>query len=166
MDIDRLLDVAGGMLANWLTTRRDLHRPHARPLPEAAIVGLRGWFADDLLARARIREVAAIEQPEQLLALARDAGLEVDFGPARGTAFVDTIVVLHGETALDLIFHELVHVEQFERRGVEGFAEAYVRGWAAHGFAYSTIPLEAEAFALQRRFAAGERFVVGESLAG
>ncbi len=54
-----------------------------------------------------------------------------------------------------LLFHECVHVCQYRRLGVAAFIDQYIKGWAANGFAYHSIPFEAEAYALQARFEGG-----------
>ena len=55
-----------------------------------------------------------------------------------------------------LVFHELVHVVQYEiLGGVDEFSRQYVLGYATGGFEYATIPLEAVAYELQQRFEAG-----------
>ena len=53
---------------------------------------------------------------------------------------------------LALIFHECVHVAQYQILGVGEFIRRYVEGWAANGYEYASIPLEVDAYALQGRF--------------
>lgn len=53
-----------------------------------------------------------------------------------------------------LLVHELVHVAQYERLGVHGFAEEYVVGWIRAGYEYRRIPLEVEAYGVERDFVA------------
>ena len=66
------------------------------------------------------------------------------------------------EAPRPLLFHEMVHVVQYERLGLVLFLWRYARGWAAHGFHYRAIPLEAHAYEFQRRFEAerGQPFSV------
>ena len=70
------------------------------------------------------------------------------------------------EVGVDLLFHELVHVEQYRLLGVQAFARAYVQGVVDSGFVYDRIPLEAVALEMCNRFKTGERFVVSEELPG
>ena len=51
------------------------------------------------------------------------------------------VVVSHGPFTAGLLFHELVHVEQYRQLGVQRFAEFYVRGFL-NGGSYEAIPLE------------------------
>ena len=73
--------------------------------------------------------------------------------------FVDTVVVnrrfVEEPVPVELLFHELVHVVQYEVLGVEEFTRRYVDGWAAGGFSYRDIPLERMAYRLQAEFEAG-----------
>lgn len=65
--------------------------------------------------------------------------------------FVDT-VVSHEQFTDRLLFHELVHVVQYEKLGVAEFAAKYVRGFLSGG-SYDAIPLERNAYELDERFA-------------
>lgn len=66
--------------------------------------------------------------------------------------FVDT-VVSHGPFRDGLLFHELVHVVQYEKLGLAEFAAEYVRGFLSGG-SYEAISLEINAYELDARFAA------------
>ena len=61
------------------------------------------------------------------------------------------VVVSHESFSESLLFHELVHVEQYRQLGVPGFAELYVRGFLEGG-GYEAIPLEVNAYSLEDRF--------------
>ena len=61
-------------------------------------------------------------------------------------------VVSHEPFTDRLLFHELVHVVQYEKLGLEGFASKYVRGFLSGG-SYDGIPLEMNAYELDARFA-------------
>jgi hypothetical protein len=66
--------------------------------------------------------------------------------------FVDTVV--SHEAFIDrLLFHELVHVVQYEKLGLPEFAAKYVTGFLSGG-SYEAIPLEMNAYELDARFAA------------
>jgi hypothetical protein len=55
-----------------------------------------------------------------------------------------------------LLFHELVHVEQYRQLGVQRFSELYVRGFIDGG-GYEAIPLEVNAYVLEDRFRSNPR---------
>jgi len=50
-----------------------------------------------------------------------------------------------------LLFHELVHVEQYRQLGIPRFAELYARGFLRGG-GYDGIPLEVNAHTLGGRY--------------
>jgi hypothetical protein len=88
----------------------------------------------------------------------------LDLGTVSGMAFIDTVVISSRNgpntipgvdsvpPGLPLLFHELVHVAQYRALGVRGFVREYLNGWLAGGRDYFAIPLERQAFELQRRF--------------
>lgn len=158
----------------WILALEDEQRPLARPLTGGEKAALEGFFTAELLGRARLREVAGIDNPDFYtdFFISRGAPLPIDFSRASGLALVDTVLVVPDRVPpgspgwLPLVFHELVHLAQVEHLGREGHVADYVRGWAAHGFAYRTIPQEAQAFALAARFrsAPERRFSVAEEV--
>jgi hypothetical protein len=60
-------------------------------------------------------------------------------------------VVSHQQFSSGLLFHELVHVEQYRQLGIPRFSELYVRGFL-NGGSYEAIPLEVNAYMLEGRF--------------
>jgi len=77
---------------------------------------------------------------------------------------VDT-VVSHEPFSDRLLFHELVHVVQYEKLGIVNFAAKYVNGFLSGG-SYEAIPLEMNAYQLDARFAAApaETFSVSDQV--
>jgi hypothetical protein len=63
------------------------------------------------------------------------------------------IVVSHEPFSSGLLFHELVHVEQYRQLGIEQFSNLYVRGFLKGG-SYEAIPLEVNAYTLGGQFEA------------
>lgn len=86
--------------------------------------------------------------------------MPLDFRAMAGITYDDTILLSDSRVAADvpigLLFHELVHVVQYSILGVEEFARQYVLGWAENGFDYFRIPLEVQAYDLQRWFEQGQ----------
>jgi hypothetical protein len=66
------------------------------------------------------------------------------------------VVVSHEPFSNGLLFHELVHVEQYRQLGIPRFSELYVRGFL-NGGSYEAIPLEVNAYTLGRRFESDPR---------
>jgi hypothetical protein len=61
------------------------------------------------------------------------------------------VVVSHEPFSNGLLFHALVHVEQYRQLGIRRFSELYVRGFL-NGGSYEAIPLEVNAYTLGGRF--------------
>jgi hypothetical protein len=76
-------------------------------------------------------------------------------------------VVSHVHFTDSLLFHELVHVEQYRQLGIPRFAELYVIGFVNRG-SYEAIPLEVHAYALGGRYENNhaQHFSVAEEVAG
>ena len=161
----RLAPVA---VLRWLERRRARHREQAGPLPATAIEALAPFFPAATLEAARLAVVDRLLEP-RLVALGRRLGLGiVALEEILGITYVDTIVVPgagSGEVPLPTLFHELVHVEQARQLGTRAFVERYARGWLEGG--YRAIPLERDAYALERRYRAapGEPFDVAAEVA-
>lgn len=143
----------------WVLELEDSQRPLARPLTESEKAAMEGFFTADLLARARLREVVGIDNPDFYSEFFAERGkpLPIDFRRASGLALVNTILVSRqvppGSSGwLPLLFHEMVHLTQAEALGREEHVADYVRGWAGNGFEYRAIPQETQAFELADRF--------------
>jgi hypothetical protein len=154
----------------WLHRGRTRYRAAAAPIPDEALRTLAPFFPPETLGAARLAIVPRIPL-SWILRLARRLGISaVDADRLLGITYLDTIVVPEhraGPVPLSTLFHELVHVEQARQLGVRGFVDRYVRGWLENGRRYHAIPLEQDAYALERRFHAspGEPFDVGAEVA-
>jgi hypothetical protein len=157
MDADALVAFLIPNAQQWIASQRNAHRPHSNPLPATDADILQRYFRPTTLGRSRIRRVPQIENPPFYADLAR-AGIPMplDFRQMSGIAFDDTVLISDSyrgtRPGISLLFHEMVHVAQYAFLGVSEFALQYVKGWAQNGFDYFAIPLEREAYILQRRF--------------
>ena len=68
-----------------------------------------------------------------------------------GAITFNDVVVSHEPFSNGLLFHELVHVEQYRQLVIPRFSELYVRGFL-NGGSYEAIPLEVNAYTLGGRF--------------
>lgn len=139
----------------WVQAQREAHHPRARSLTQAEERELNPFFPASTLQRARVAVVPQIENPSFYSQLPLGIAEPLDFTLAAGVTFDDTILIAQSVASplsSSLLFHELVHVVQYEVLGVAGFVENYVRGWAENNFDYFSIPLEHHAYALQDRF--------------
>lgn len=156
----------------WVQSQRDIHRPTARPLSAEEKTDFAGFFDTQTLESARVKKVPMIENPEfygQLAAM--QVSVPLDFTMMSGITFDDTILVSVTQTSGDapsapLLFHELIHVVQYETLGLEAFVKEYIQGWAQNGFRYVAIPLERHAYELQHRYESHPRqaFTVREEV--
>jgi hypothetical protein len=143
---------------------RRRHRSLRRRLTERERAALAGHFGARTLEGAWIAEVARIElwiSPRlgrwAQRAAARRGG-RVALSPAGLTLGNLVLVERDVPDRHSLLFHELVHVVQFARLGRGGFLARYLAEWAAAGWDVGAIPMERDAYELQRRFERGERF--------
>ena len=158
MDIQALVEFLIRKGADWVRAQRDLHRPTARPLSATEKAAFVGFFDTQTLDSARIKTVPVIQNPEfynQLTTLG--VRIPLDFTGMSGIAFEDTILLSTTQTSGDapsasFLFHELVHVVQYETLGLHAFVQQYIQGWAQNGFQYAAIPLERDAYELQSRY--------------
>jgi hypothetical protein len=73
-----------------------------------------------------------------------------------GAITFNDVVVSHEPFSNGLLFHELVHVEQYRQLGIPRFSDLYVRGFL-NGGSYEAIPLEVNAYTLEGRFESDPR---------
>ena len=145
-----------------MSSQREAFRPVGSPLSTDVANDLAPHFAHPTLERIRVVEVERIENPTFYAALAaRGVSLPIDFTGTTGITFVDTILVARSRSGsasdASLLFHEAVHVVQYDLLGLDGFLTRYVRGWADNGREYRRIPLERQAYDLQTRFESNAR---------
>jgi hypothetical protein len=135
-----LLDYAARALASLLETAREQAIANGvKPLPPAVYRGLLGYFPAGLLQKARyaVGYADGISLP----------ALAFTYGDATAMTLGDVVVFRNERTAqtdLKLWAHELTHVMQYQRWGMDGFASHYVR---------ESADLEREAYSNADRFA-------------
>ena len=155
---EEMLEEITGQGYRWVLAMRDRFGETARPLSAGERQAVAGHFEPETLALARIAETREIEEPGFVDRWRREGVPDLlDFRQVAGIVFVDTIVIAtrvpHGGSRwLSLLFHELIHVAQWRLLSPQGMIREYVQGWAANGFAYDRIPVEVQAYRLQRAF--------------
>jgi hypothetical protein len=136
-----LLDYAGSALGSLIDgARQQAIADGVRPIPPAVYRGLLGYFPAALLQKCRfaVGGARALTLP----------ALAFSYGDATAITLGDVVLFKNerlAETGLKLWAHELTHVMQYQRWGIEGFAERYVRDSTA---------VEQEAIDNANRFAA------------
>lgn len=169
--LQSLVPVVAGKVHGWIESQRTEHLADARPLTERERMALSAHFAEETLAQARVVRVARVPSPPFFGALLKQLefiGKRVHFNSsaAAGITFGECVLIVDREAPIDLLFHEMVHVEQYRILGMKEFARAYVQGIVDSDCIYEKIPLEAIAFGMTARFAAGEAVNVSAELPG
>jgi hypothetical protein len=136
-----LLDYAAGALGALIDdARQQAIADGVRPVPPGIYRSLLGYFPAALLQKCRF--ATGMSHALTLPALA------FSYGDATAITLGDVVLFKNdrvAETDLKLWAHELTHVMQYQRWGIDGFAEHYVRDSAA---------VEREAIDNANRFAA------------
>ena len=136
-----LLDYAGTALGDLIdSARQQAIADGVRAMPPGVYRALLGYFPAALLQRARYAVGGTRRLSLPMLAFS--------YGDALAMTLGDVILFKTARAAdndLKLWAHELTHVMQYQRWGIEGFAERYVRDSAA---------VEREAIDNATRFAA------------
>lgn len=141
----------------YIEGQRQSFARRAVPLTHDHKTVMRPFFPNSTLESARVLILAGhrVSNPPfyaELTKMGFEAASLPDFSEMAAITFVDT-VVSHVPFTNMLLFHELVHVVQYDKLGLEEFAAKYVRGFL-NGGSYEAIPLEVNAHELDARFAA------------
>lgn len=150
----------------WILHERSTRLVSAKRISREDREALEGYFSSGVLNRARVALVDQLQNPPFYPRL-RGSGVHglIDFNKMAGITFVDCILMTietfdRVEDRIPILFHEMVHVVQYLFLGARRFIEMYLTGWYANNSDYFRIPLEKQAYDLQRRFENGERFSV------
>jgi len=149
----KLMDWAEG----WLLNLRQEYRAVARLLNEQELSSLRGYFSAELLAKVRVACVERIPNPSFFANLPQ-LGLPVpwDFSSDTGLSVVDVVMLsqplVPEERQREALFHQCVHVQQFQTLGVSRMIKRYVDGLFENGFNFRALPMERQAESLRSRF--------------
>ena len=137
----------------WVEDTLRATREQAVPVNRSAYPRLAQTFPQALLNRVRCIVVAGKPPfpPLSRMGLPEFAAFEAM--PISGITYRDTFFVREGRQSEGLYFHEIVHVVQWDRLGVERFLLAYGVGLMQAG--YRDSPLEAMAYRLQADFDRG-----------
>lgn len=139
------------MTTDFIKSQREIFGVYGEPLLPEQLKPFRPFFNDNLLKTTKFfhKKDGPIRNPEFLEDLNR-RGLEFSLINTKAITFQD-VVVSFEELEPQVLFHELVHVVQYQKLGFKQFANKYVRGLLRMG-SYKRIPLEANAFLLDESF--------------
>jgi len=148
-DIIRRFHAALPQVRQWIDEFLNDHAKQARAVSTLGFKQLSACFPKELLQRAKVVTVPLVPfPPVDRFGLPELASVQqMSFV---GITFKDTFFLQQGQSSESLHFHELVHVVQWERLGVDNFLLAYGVGLILSGYEQS--PLEQMAYSLQRSF--------------
>jgi hypothetical protein len=152
---DQIAEVSK-LVGGYISVQREKYAPHAVPLSAQQRAPLEPFFAREVLdgARVLVLQCERVQNPE-FYPMLRGLGFKnlPDQSTMAAITFCD-VVVSHEPFSDGLLFHELVHVEQYRQLGISRFSELYVGGFLSGG-SYEAIPLEVNAYTLCGRFESG-----------
>ena len=150
-DIIRRFQAALPSVREWIDEYLHRHSHQTHAVHSLSLKRLAQCYPEQLLSRSKTATVERIEFPP-----VQSFGLP-EFDDIQrmlfdGITFKDTYFLRQGCVSESLHFHELVHVVQWSRLGVDNFLLAYGVGLLA---GYQGSPLEQMAYELQSEFERG-----------
>jgi hypothetical protein len=141
----------------WLWEQRNLHIAHSRRFSAEERLVLQDYYDHRTLGTVRLATVDRISNPSFYHELKASGNPTLDISGAAGIAFIDCVVVRktfqQGLASWNsILFHELVHIVQFDILGPRRHLELYLLGWMENGYRYHSIPFETQARRLEARF--------------
>jgi hypothetical protein len=141
------------LLSEYIAAQREMYAPRGIVLSSQQKVAMTGFFSPRLLETAKlvVLQRERLHEPD-CYSLLRTMGFEnlPRQSDTPAATFADVVVAPEPLTN-GLLFHELVHMEQFYQLGIGRFSEFYVRGLESGGN-HKSIPLELQAYSLAVRF--------------
>lgn len=141
------------LVAQYISEMHARYAAASQPLSQKQKATMAGFFSEELLDQSRLLVLANERVPNPdfypNLAVMGFQNLP-DLSRMDAITFSD-VVVFHVPFSDGLLFHELVHVEQYRQLGIPRFADLYVQGFLTGG-SYDQIPLERNAYHLGGEF--------------
>lgn len=140
------------LVAEYVSTQREKYAPRSVPLTAQQRAAVAAFFSPELLGNIRLLVLRGkrVSNPDFYPML---SGLGFKNLPDQSTMAAITfcdVIVSHEPFSESLLFHELVHVEQYRQLRIPRFSELYVLGFL-NGGSYEAIPLEVNAYSLEDR---------------
>src|SRR5580700_7172423 len=142
-----------GLVFQYITAQRQKYCSRAIPLSAQRKAAMAGFFSPQLLDSTRLLVLHGerVSNPEFYPMLKGLGFANLPDQSGMGAITFSDVVVSHEPFRNGLLFHELVHVEQYRQLGIPRFSELYVRGFLS-GDSYEATPLEVNAYTLEGRF--------------
>jgi hypothetical protein len=154
---DQITQVSG-LASQYISAQREKYAPRAIPLSVQQRATMKGFFSQQLVDSTRLLVLQGERVPNpDFYPMLKSLGFNnLPDQSTMGAITFNDVVVSHEAFSNGPLFHELVHVEQYRQLGIPRFSELYVRGFL-NGGSYETIPLEVNAYTLERRFESDPR---------
>ena len=153
-------------VAEYITVQRARYTPSAMPLSPAQAAAMDGFFSPDALNVLLLTlQGECIQNPPFYPQLQELGFLNLPDQSTMAAITFSDVVVSRVPVTNGLLFHELVHVEQYRQVGTARFSELYVTGFL-NGGGYEGIPLEVHAYRLGAQYEANPqlRFSVEDAV--
>lgn len=158
MDIPQLPEArVAEMIAKvveYFRQERALYQRASEPFAPVWKFSLQEYFTKSLLdtiSTVTLEGARIPPPPFYSEALAMSGGRFPDFVHLASVTYID-IIVFNEAIARRTLFHGLVHAQQMAALGLENYVSFYLRGFLKTR-SWTSIPLEAQAFQLEARFA-------------
>ncbi len=138
------------LVRKWIDNVLEGHKDQATPIVNLGFHRLQQVFPSELLEKTKVIVVSGKVPFPPLSRMGLPELSQMENMPMSGITYKDTFFINHAHQSESLHFHELVHVVQWEKLGVDNFLLAYGVGLMQFGFRDS--PLEQMAYSLQERF--------------
>jgi hypothetical protein len=148
------VDQLSSLVAQYISNQRTRYLPTGVPLSTQQKTAMAGFFTSDLLDEVRWMVLVGewVANPDFYPMLVAIGFTNLPDQPAMAAVTFFDVVVAHVRFTDALLFHQLVHVEQYRQLGIPRFADLYVRGFL-NGGGYDGIPLERNAYMLGDQYA-------------
>jgi hypothetical protein len=141
------------LVSQYIAAQRDTYVSRAFHLSPQQRAATEPFVSHNLLDEVRVLVLTGerVANPD-FYPMLQAAGFEnlPDQSQMAAITFSDCVVA-HVALPDGLLFHELVHVEQYRQLGIPQFADLYLKGFLSGG-GYYQIPLEQNAYSVGERF--------------
>lgn len=138
------------IVRNWIDKTLEENQDRAVPIIDLSFSKLNKVFPVELLTRAKIVVVKGKVPFPPLSSMDLPEFAQMENMPMTGVTYKDTFFVNEIHQTESLYFHEIVHIVQWDRLGIDDFLLVYGAGLVQFG--YRDSPLEKMAYSLQYSF--------------
>ena len=147
------IQIAIERVTSYLRDQREMYFPLGEPVAEQHKFSLQPFFSPNLLGSVKVVQLRGGRVPnppfyDEVKAMGLTNVPEMTHMPS--LTFID-VVVFNEPATLRTLFHGLVHATQFQVLGLRRYTELFVGAFLRTQL-HVTVPLEAQAFALESRF--------------